>query len=64
MSVSIDIVITYRLTLHEYLIIRIGSKCPFYPSNYFCTLSTIDSLMNDLFVTIMNINISIRDKKT
>src|SRR5215813_7693761 len=34
-SVFIDIVITYGLILHVYLIIRVGSKYLFYPSNYF-----------------------------
>src|SRR5215813_3832812 len=35
-SVSIDIVTTYELILHIYLIIRAGSKYSFYPSNNFC----------------------------
>src|SRR5215813_3282182 len=34
-SVSIDIVTIYGLILHMHLIIRAGSKSPFYPSNYF-----------------------------
>src|SRR5215813_11941348 len=35
-SVSIDVVTTYGLILHMYLIVRAGSKYPFYPCNYFC----------------------------
>src|SRR5215813_483153 len=62
-SVSINIVTTYGLILHMYLIIRAGSKYPFTPLIIF-TLSTIDSLMNDLFITIMNVDLSIRNRKT
>src|SRR5215813_7232014 len=34
-SVSIDIVTTYGLILHVYIIIRVGSKYPFYLSKCF-----------------------------
>ena len=49
-AMSIDIIITSKSILHELFIIPTGSKVRFTPVITSFTLSTTDSLMNNLFM--------------